>query len=104
MQQLGACEEIQKQGHVERGHVGLRLRDRPAEGSDCCCCTSRLPLSRDCSQGDIITELDDEYVDSPAMLVLMLTRLPIGNEVTLKVLREDEVLQVPVRVGRRPKE
>jgi S1-C subfamily serine protease len=54
--------------------------------------------------GDIITELDDEYIDSPAMLVLMLTRLPIGNEVTLTVLREDDVLQVPVRIGRRPKE
>jgi S1-C subfamily serine protease len=54
--------------------------------------------------GDVITELDNEYIDSPAMLVLMLTRLPIGNEVTLTVLREDDVLQVPIRVGRRPKE
>jgi S1-C subfamily serine protease len=54
--------------------------------------------------GDVITELDNEYIDSPAMLVLMLTRLPIGNEVTLTVLREDDVIQVPIRVGRRPKE
>jgi len=54
--------------------------------------------------GDVITELDDEYIDSPAMLVLMLTRLPIGNEVTLTVLREDDVIQVPIRVGRRPRE
>ena len=54
--------------------------------------------------GDVITELDNEYIDSPSMLVLMLTRLPIGNEVTLTVLREDDVIQVPIRIGRRPKE
>ncbi|HBP82135.1 MAG TPA: hypothetical protein DD662_06450, partial [Planctomycetaceae bacterium] len=54
--------------------------------------------------GDVITEIDGEYIDGPAMLVLMLTRLPIGDEVTLTVLREDDVMQVPIRVGRRPKE
>ncbi len=99
------CEEIQKQGHVERGHVGLRLRERPAGGVLIAAVADQSPASMAGLQpGDIITELDDEYVDSPAMLVLMLTRLPIGNDVTLTVLREDEVLQVPVRVGRRPKE
>ena len=54
--------------------------------------------------GDVITKIDGEYIDGPAMLVLMLTRLPIGDEVTLTVLREDDVMQVPIRVGRRPKE
>jgi S1-C subfamily serine protease len=54
--------------------------------------------------GDVITKIDGEYIDGPAMLVLMLTRLPIGDEVMLTVLREDDVMQVPIRVGRRPKE
>ena len=99
------CEEIRQKGHVERGHVGLRLRERPAGGVLVAAVANQSPASMaGLRPGDVITELDDEYIDSPAMLVLMLTRLPIGNEVTLTVLREDDVLQVPVRVGRRPKE
>ena len=99
------CEEIRQHGRVERGHVGLRLHERPAGGVLIAAVAEQSPASMaGLRSGDVITELDNEYIDSPSMLVLMLTRLPIGNEVTLTVLREDDVIQVPIRIGRRPKE
>ena len=99
------CEEIRQHGHVERGHVGLRLHERPAGGVFITAVAKQSPAALAGLQpGDVITHIDGEYIDSPATLVLMLTRLPIGNKVTATVLREDEVMHVPVRIGRRPKE
>ena len=99
------CEEIRQHGHVERGHVGLRLHERPAGGVFITAVAKQSPAALAGLQpGDVITHLDEEYIDSPATLVLMLTRLPIGDTVTLTVLREDEVMHVLVRIGRRPKE
>ena len=99
------CEEIRQHGHVERGHVGLRLRERSAGGILVVAVAEQSTAAiAGLQSGDVITKLNDEYIDSPATLVLMLTRLPIGNEVTLTVLREDKEIEVPVRIGRRPKE
>ncbi len=99
------CEEIRQHGHVERGHVGLRLRERPAGGILVVAVAEQSTAAiAGLQPGDVITKMNDEYIDSPATLVLMLTRLPIGNEVTLTVLREDNEIEVPVRIGRRPKE
>ena len=98
------CEEIRQHGHVERGHVGLRLRERSAGGILVVAVAEQSTAAiAGLQSGDVITKLNDEYIDSPATLVLMLTRLPIGNEVTLTVLREDKEIEVPVRIGRRPK-
>jgi len=99
------CDEIQKTGQVERGHVGLRLREQAGGGVLVAAVAEGSPAARaGIKPGDVIEALDGEPLDSPATLVLMLTRLPIGSEVTLQIRRQDEPLEIGVRLGRRPRD
>jgi len=99
------CDEIRQHGQVERGHVGLRLREQAGGGVLVAAVAEGSPAAiAGIKPGDLIEALDDEPLDSPATLVLMLTRLPIGSEVTLRVSRQRETLELPVRIGRRPSE
>ena len=99
------CEEIRQQGHVERGHIGLRLREQIGGGVLVLAVAEGSPAAAaGIEPGDLIEALDGEPLDSPATLVLMLTRLPIGSEVTLRIRRGEEAVDLPVRIGRRPRE
>lgn len=99
------CDEIRQHGQVERGHVGLRLREQAGGGVLVAAVAEGSPAAvAGIKPGDIIEALDGEPLDSPATLVLMLTRLPIGNEVTVRLRRQNESLNVRVRIGRRPRD
>jgi serine protease Do len=99
------CEEIREQGHVERGHIGLRLREQAGGGVLVAAVAEGSPAAlAGIEPGDLIEALDGEPLDSPATLVLMLTRLPIGSEVTLRIRRGGEGVDLLVRIGRRPRE
>jgi serine protease Do len=53
--------------------------------------------------GDVVVRFDGEEVADPATLVLLLTRVPVGTQVTLDVVRQNAAVAVPVEVGRRPR-
>jgi serine protease Do len=99
------CDEIRQHGQVERGHIGLRLREQAGGGVLVAAVAEGSPGAvAGIKPGDQVEAIDGELIDSPATLVLMLTRLPIGSEVTIRIRRQEKQLDLQVRIGRRPPE
>lgn len=103
-------EEILKTGHVERGYLGMALRDQQptAPGGSRAVVVAVEPRSpaalAGIAPGDVITSFDGEAIDEAAQLVLLLTRAPVGTEVPLDIVRAGVPLELSVRIGRRPRE
>ena len=53
-------------------------------------------------EGDLVVGFDGQLVAEPAILVLLLTRAPIGTVVDLDVIRNGASVSIPIRIGRRP--
>lgn len=105
------CEEIRANGHVERGYLGMSLRE-PSPGSAgpdggvvVVAVEVRSPAEMAGIQpGDVVIGFDGEAISDPAELVLLLTRAPVGSEVPIELLRDGKKISITVRVGRRPKD
>ena len=102
------ADEIRTTGHVERGYLGMALKDPPpgaagATGAVVAAVEPKSPAAAaGVEPGDVVVSFDGEAITEPAALVLLLTRAPVGVEVPLEVVRDDEPLTLTVRVGRRP--
>jgi len=100
------AEAIQRLGHVERGYLGLALR-RTEDHSPgvLVMATERGAPGHQAGirTGDVIVSFDDQAVDAPAALVLLLTRSEPGLEVPLEILRDGKRIPLTVKVGRRPR-
>ena len=103
-------EEILAHGHVERGYFGIALRELPPtlperQGALVVAVEPESPAAlAEIEPGDVITAFDGEEILDPAVLVLYLTRAPIGETVKLEIVRGEKRRTIDVRVGRRPKE
>jgi serine protease Do len=101
-------DEIRATGHVERGYLGMALKDPPPgssapTGAVVAAVEPRSPAAAaGVRPGDVVVSFDGEAITEPAALVLLLTRAPVGVEVPLEVLREGVPLTLTVQVGRRP--
>jgi S1-C subfamily serine protease len=101
------CAAILDSGHVERGYLGMALRPTPPDVSGVLVAgvEPRSPAAlAGVRPGDLVVRFDGEEVTDPAALVLLLTRVPVGNRATVDVVREGKPLSVDVRVGRRPRQ
>jgi S1-C subfamily serine protease len=110
-------DEIQANGHVERGYFGISLRefhsgfsgtgaqDRVSSGVGVVAVETRSPADvAGIQPGDIVLRFDGQQIAEPAALVLFLTRTPIGSEVPLDIMRDGQEQTISVRVGRRPRD
>jgi S1-C subfamily serine protease len=101
-------DEIRATGHVERGYLGMALKDPPPgsaapAGAVVAAVEPRSPaVAAGVRPGDVVVSFDGEAITEPTSLVLLLTRAPVGVEVPMGVLRDGEPLTLTVRVGRRP--
>jgi len=97
---------ILRLGHVERGYLGLALRNT-ADGSPgvLVMATERDGPADEAGikPGDIVVGFDGQDVATPAGLVLLLTRAEVDREVALQILRGGQRMPLTVRVGRRPR-
>lgn len=102
------CEEILARGHVQRGYIGIALRGLPPSldaraGAIVMKVEPGSPAAQaGLSEGDVVVGFDGQLVAEPAVLVLLLTRAPIGTVVRLDVIRDGQPLELPIRIGRRP--
>ena len=101
-------DEIRMTGHVERGYLGMALRELPpglvgGPGAAVAAVEPKSPAAEaGVKPGDIVLSFDGEAITEPATLVLLLTRAPVGSEVPLEIIRAGEQQMITVRVGRRP--
>jgi S1-C subfamily serine protease len=102
------CEEIRTTGHVERGYLGMALRELPggaaaAPGAVVAAIEPGSPAAAaGVRPGDVVLSFDGEPIMEPAAFVLLLTRAPVGTEALLGIMRDGEPLTLTVKVGRRP--
>jgi serine protease Do len=101
------CGAILETGHVERGYLGMALRPTPADvaGVLVAGVEPRSPAAlAGIRAGDLVVRFDGEEVADPATLVLLLTRVPVGQAVDIDLVRDGAPLAVTVAVGRRPRQ
>ena len=104
------ADEIRSTGHVERGYLGMALKDAPpgihaAAGAVVSAVEPRSPAAMaGVKPGDVVVSFDGEEITEPAALVLLLTRAPVGTQVPLEIFRGGEKVTITVRVGRRPQD
>jgi S1-C subfamily serine protease len=104
--------EILTQGRVRRAWLGVAARDRPLDlrlvralslaGRSAVEILSREPsgpaADSDLRPGDLIVGVNDMAVDGIDALHRELARVPPGSELTLKVVRRTQRLEIPLTV------
>jgi S1-C subfamily serine protease len=104
-------DELRTSGHVDRGYLGMALREPPAGlpaasgGAVVVGVEPRSPAAlAGIEPGDLVVGFDGEEITEPTTFVLLLTRTPVGSEVPLEIIRGGEKRTITVRVGRRPRD
>jgi serine protease Do len=106
-------EQLRRDGRVERGWLGVSVQDAAIEepgrgglaqrGVLVAAIERNSPAARaGLRQGDVVTAINGERVESSRALVRNVAAVPPGQTVRLTVLREGREREMPVQVGRRP--
>jgi serine protease Do len=107
-------EQLRTNGRVERGWLGVAVQDIPAEeparrgsppprGVLVAGVERGSPAARaGLRQGDLVTAINGERVETSRALVRNIAAVPPGQTVRLSILRENRPTELPVQVGRRP--
>jgi serine protease Do len=102
-------ETLLRGGRVERGWLGVQVRDQPGEAGSArrgvlvAGVERNSPAARaGLRGGDVVMTLNGERVDSSRALVRGIAAVPPGETVRLAVQREGRSLEIAVQVGRRP--
>jgi S1-C subfamily serine protease len=97
-----------------RGYLGIELQTEPVEidplvlgtpqiGAVVTDVDPRSPAATaGIKPGDVITKFQGMAFRSPADLLQVIRTQPVGSQVTLQVVRKDETLDVPAKLGERP--
>jgi len=102
-------EQLRREGRVDRGWLGVAVGEAGSEGSArrrgvlIQGVERNSPAARaGLRQGDVVTELNGDRVESPRALVRGVAGTPPGQTVRLSLLRDGRSQEVAVQVGRRP--
>ncbi|MCU0887201.1 MAG: trypsin-like peptidase domain-containing protein [Rubritepida sp.] len=103
-------ETLRRDGRVERGWLGVQVQDVMAEETRAprravlVAGVERAgPAARGgLRQGDLVTAINGERVDSSRGLVRAIAAVPPGQTVRLSLLRDGRTVEVSLQVGRRP--
>ncbi|UFN49896.1 trypsin-like peptidase domain-containing protein [Roseomonas sp. OT10] len=100
-------EQLRRDGKVERGWLGVAVQDAPedrgrrgvlVQGVERNSPAARAGLR----QGDIVTALNGDRVDTSRALIRSVAGVPPGQTVRLTLLRDGRQQELTVQVGRRP--
>jgi serine protease Do len=103
--------ELREHGRIERGWLGVSVQDLPGPeagkirptGVGIAAVDRGGPAARaGVKQGDVITAVNGQRVDTSRDLIRSVAAMPPGGAVSLSVRRQGRTLEVSVTVGRRP--
>ncbi len=109
-----AAQRVIERGQTRRGYLGVMghpVRLAESQAASCGRQTALLvvgvsPASAAASAGvlvgDVVLALDDTLTDSPEDLLDLLAAQGVGRQATLKVLRGNTAVELPVTIGERP--
>ena len=98
--------ELREKGHIDRGWLGVTVREESSggHGVGIAAIDKSGPAARaGLHQGDVITAINGQAVDSARELIRAVAQTPPGSTVQLTVRRQSRQMDVSVAVGRRPK-
>jgi serine protease Do len=86
------------------GYLGVGLEDAPKEGgAKIAQVMPKTPaFEAKLKVNDVITAVDDHAIKDSESLVKTLQKFKVGDTVTLKIQREEEQLEMKVKLGKRP--
>lgn len=97
---------LERLGHVERGYLGLALRDTE-DGSPGALvqATERASPGAEAGirPGDVVVAFAGAPIEHATELFLAVTRAEVGAEVPLEVLRDGRRIPLAAKIGRRPR-
>jgi len=103
--------QLEKTGHVTRGWLGVSIQDvtpalakslglKAEKGALVAQVVSGGPAEKaGIEQGDVITEFDGKEVSSSKDLPRIVASTPVGNSVTVRVIRNGKTLDLQTKVG-----
>jgi serine protease Do len=101
--------ELREKGHIDRGWLGVSVRDAPASGHQPAGAGIAVldrggPAARaGLRPGDVILTVNDQAVQSARGLIRDVALTPPGHVMRLGLRRQGRSLDVPVTIGLRPK-
>jgi serine protease Do len=104
---LSVIETLRTARHIERGWLGVRFSGNPLAPQDDGVEVEKLQPGGPAAMagvrvGDRILAIDGVPVDTPREVVRRVAAEPPGATLTLSLARGNEVLTIPVVIGRRP--
>jgi S1-C subfamily serine protease len=109
-----AAQRVIERGQTRRGYLGVMGHPVRLAESQAAFCGRRTALlvvavspasaaaSAGVLVGDVVLALDDTLTDSPEDLLDLLAAQGVGRQATLKVLRGNTAVELPVTIGERP--
>ncbi|MFM8415685.1 MAG: S1C family serine protease [Planctomycetota bacterium] len=97
---------LERLGHVERGYLGLALRDTEDGSPGALVVATERASPGDESgirPGDVVVAFAGEEIEHATQLFLAVTRAEVGAEVPLEVLRAGKRIPLTTKIGRRPR-
>ena len=97
--------QLAEAGRIERGWLGVSVAETPSgsRGVAIASVDKAGPAAHaGLRQGDVVTAVNGERVDSARGLIKAVAATPPGNNLHLSVVRQGQELDIPVTVGRRP--
>ena len=102
-------EQLRRDGRVERGWLGVAVRDAAEEGQRARRGVLVQGVERNSPaaragirQGDVVVAINGTAVDTSRALIRTVAGVPPGQAVRLMLLRDGRQQEVSVQVGRRP--
>jgi len=96
----GVTAEIKEKGRVERGWLGVTIKENEEGKVEIVAIAKESPAElAKLKEGDVVLEIEGEEVTTTKMLATKIRKSKPGKTITLKIERDEKVVDVKVKLG-----